>query len=252
MIFIKKKEEIEYLEKSGKVLASILKDLSKEAKEGKSLHALDERARALCKEYGVRPAFLGYQPEGADHPYPAAVCLSLNEVVVHGTPSQRVLRNGDVLKIDMGVSYEGFITDAACTVAIGRVSPAARKLMAATKKALEKGIAAAKKGKHIGDIGYAVERVARGERMHVLKGLTGHGVGYELHEDPVILNYGTKGTGPEIKEGMVLAIEPMFSAGTEDIVQNRDESYSSADGSLTAHFEHTIAIRNGKTIVLTA
>src|SRR5690606_1756526 len=128
------------------------------------------------------------------------------------------------------------------TVIIGNVSPRTRQLIAATKLALEKGIQAAKEGKNIGDIGYAIERVAHKHKLHVLKGLTGHGVGYELHEDPVIFNYGKKGTGPRIQEGMVLAIEPMFSLGSSEIVQNDDESYAAADGSLTAHFEHTIAV----------
>ncbi len=252
MTLIKKPEEIEYFAMSGKILASILRDLSKFAQIGISLQAINQRAMKLCKKLEVRPAFLGYQPEGADHAYPAAICLSLNDTVVHGIPTSRVLREGDILKIDMGVAYKGFITDSATTVAIGKIPPQAKKLISATKAALEKAVTTAKKGKHIGDIGFEIERVAKKSGMHILKELTGHGVGYELHEDPVIYNFGKKGTGIEIKEGMVLAIEPMFSAGTEKVMQNGDESYASVDGSLTAHFEHTIAISKGKTIVLTA
>jgi methionyl aminopeptidase len=251
MILLKKPSEMEYLMQSGKILSAVLHDLGKAAKEGVSLQFLNQRAIELCKKYEARPAFLGYQPEGAERPYPAAVCLSLNDVVVHGVPTSRTLKSGDLLKIDMGVSYKGFITDSALTVGIGKIPAAAKKLMAATKHALEKGISAAKKGKRLGDIGYEIERVAKKEGFFVLKELTGHGVGYEVHEDPIIYNFGDKHTGQEIKEGMVFAIEPMFSAGTERVEQQRDESYASDDGSLTAHFEHTVAIINNKTVVLT-
>ena len=212
---------------------------------------LENLARKMTKDAGARPSFMGYQPEGADHPYPAALCLSLNDVVVHGIPREYILRSGDILKIDMGVNFEGMLTDSAITVGIGKTSPLARKLMASTRKALEAAIKVAKKGRFVGDIGHAVEKQARKDGFYVLKGLTGHGVGYEVHEDPVVLNYGKNGSGPEIKQGMVLAIEPMFSLTSEQIIQNRDESYSSSDGSLTAQFEHTIAITKKGTIVLT-
>ncbi|OGM90921.1 type I methionyl aminopeptidase [Candidatus Wolfebacteria bacterium RIFCSPHIGHO2_01_FULL_48_22] len=252
MILLKKSSEIEYLAQSGKILAAILRNLARMAKKDVPLSALNEQAIKLCKEHGARPAFLGYQPEGAKRAFPAAICASLNETVVHGIPSNRLLQEGDVLKIDMGISYEGFITDSALSVGIGRISPKARALLSATKEALDKAIAATKKGKYIGDIGYEIERTAKKHGMHVLKELTGHGVGYELHEDPVIFNFGTKGTGSKIKEGMVLAIEPMFSISTERVVQKGDESYTSADGSLAAHFEHTVAILANSTVVLTA
>lgn len=252
MIFIKKPEEIELLAQSGKILSVILKKLSASAKKGVTLTSLDLQARELCVSYGVRPAFLGYQPEGADHAYPAAVCLSLNDVVVHGVPTSRTLKDGDILKIDMGVAYKGFITDSATTVAIGKITPKQKRLLEATKKSLEKGIAAAKAGKHIGDIGYAIERVARAYNVRVITGLTGHGVGYEVHEDPIIFNFGRKGAGQEIKNGMVLAIEPMFSLGTEHVIQKTDESYATQDGSTAAHYEHTIAITARGAVVLTA
>jgi methionyl aminopeptidase len=142
-------------------------------------------------------------------------------------------------------------TDSATTVAIGSVAPTTRRLIAATRAALEAGIAAAKVGGHVGDIGYAVERRARKDHFFVLRGLTGHGVGYELHEDPVVFNYGKRHTGPVLKEGMVIAIEPMLSVSSSDIIQNNDESYSSADGSMTAHFEHTLALTTRATRVLT-
>lgn len=251
MILLKTDKEIEVLKESGKILSSVLRTLEKKAGIGVNLMELENLARKMLKEAGAKPAFLGYQPEGAGRPYPAALCLSLNEVVVHGIPREYILRPGDVLKIDMGVVYEGMYTDSAVTVGMGKISPLAKRLMASTRKALDKALKAAKKGKHLGDIGYAIERRAKKDGFEVIRGLTGHGVGYEVHEDPVILNYGKKGTGVELKEGMVLAIEPMLSVSSPDVIQNRDESYSSADGSLTAQFEHTIAITKKGTIILT-
>ena len=251
MILLKTDKEIEILAESGKILSSVLKTLGKKAVVGVNLMELENTARKMLKETGAKPAFLGYQPEGAEEPYPAALCLSLNEVVVHGVPRDRILRSGDVLKIDMGVVYGGMYTDSAITVGIGKISPIAKKLMASTQKALDEALKAVKKGRYLGDIGYAIEKRAEKDGLKVLKGLTGHGVGYEVHEDPVVLNYGKKGTGPELKEGMVLAIEPMLSVSSEQIIQNRDESYSSADGSLTAQFEHTVAITKKGPVVLT-
>jgi methionyl aminopeptidase len=251
MIYLKSESEIEILGQSGKILSNILKVLERKADVGVNLLELEQMARKLSKDAGARPSFLGYQPEGADKPYPAAICVSVNDVVVHGVPRDYILSSGDILKIDMGIVYEGLLTDSAVTVGIGKTSPEARRLMASTKKALEEAILAVKRGRYIGDIGFAVEKRAKKDGFKILKGLTGHGVGYEVHEDPVIFNYGKKGTGPEIKEGMVLAIEPMFSISTEQIIQNKDESYSSADGSLTAQFEHTIAVTRNGVIVLT-
>lgn len=251
MILIKKQEEIEYLKRSGTILALILRELSKIARLGTTLQAINQKAIALCQTYNVHPAFLGYQPEGALRAYPAAVCTSLNEIVVHGIPTKQVLKKGDVLKIDMGVSYKGFITDAARTVAIPPISTQAKKIIRVTQEALQKAIRVAKKGKHIGAIGYEIERIAKKNTVHVLRELTGHGVGYELHEDPIVYNFGPKDAGVVLREGMVIAIEPMLSLGSEKVVQKSDESYASLDGSLTAHFEHTIAIHKGKTIVLT-
>jgi methionyl aminopeptidase len=251
MILLKTDKEIEILKESGRILSSVLNALAKRADVGVNLIELEDSARKMIKDAGARPSFMGYQPEGADLPYPCALCLSLNDVVVHGIPREYILRSGDILKIDMGVNYEGMLTDSAVTVGIGKTSPVARKLMASTRKALESALAVAKAGRHIGDIGYVVEKQAKKDGFCVIKGLTGHGVGYEVHEDPVILNYGKKGTGPEIKEGMVLAIEPMFSVSSSDVIQNKDESYSSYDRSLTAQFEHTVAITKKGTIVLT-
>ncbi len=251
MIPIKTDSEIAAMAEGGSILARILDSCAALAKPGVTLLEIDAHARALCKQYDALPAFLGYRPDGASHPYPAAICASLNEVVVHGVPYNRALRSGDILKIDMGVIYRGLYTDSATTVAIGSVAPLTRRLIASTRAALEAGIAAAKIGGHVGDIGYAIERQAHKDKFFVLRGLTGHGVGYELHEDPVVFNYGKRHTGVVLKKGMAIAIEPMFSVSSPDIVQNDDESYSSADGSMTAHFEHTIAFTDRGVQVLT-
>jgi len=251
MILIKNSSEIEILKEAGIRAHAILGELKEMAREGTDLLDLDAHARKRAKELDSYPTFLGYQPEGATKPYPAAICASLNDVVVHGVPVDYLLKDGDILKIDMGITYKGLIADTATTVVIGSIAPKIKKLLSSTKRALEEAIRVSKIKKHLGDIGYAIERQARKDGFKVLKGLTGHGVGYELHEDPIILNFGKKGIGPELKEGMVLAIEPMFSLSSEDIVQNNDESYSSADRSATAHFEHTIAITKKGPLIIT-
>ncbi|MBP6855450.1 MAG: type I methionyl aminopeptidase [Candidatus Pacebacteria bacterium] len=251
MIALKKKEEIQLLMQSGAILASILKSVSQKAAEGISLLDLETYAQDLCARANVRPAFLGYQPEGADHPFPAALCTSLNDVVVHGIPSSYRLKNGDVLKLDMGVVYEGMYTDAAVTVTIGRVNSRVKKLITSTYHALEAAISVCKAGRTMGDIGYVISRQAHKDGFFVLKDLTGHGVGYEVHEDPIIFNYGQKEKGARLVPGMVLALEPMFSLSSEHVIQNNDESYSSADRSITAHFEHTVVITEKKPLVVT-
>lgn len=251
MISIKTKEEQEKIVASGKILGKLLKELSLRAKAGVNLLDLDAYARDYAKKNNAVPAFLNYKPEGAHRPYPAAICTSLNEVVVHGVPRNYTLKSGDVLKLDAGIIYDGMYSDSAVTVPIGRISPKVRSLIKATYSALDDAIAVARAGNTIGDIGWAIERRARHANVKVLRALTGHGVGYELHEDPPVYNYGKRGTGMQLREGMVLAIEPMFSLGSEDIIQKRDESYASADGSMTAHAEHTIIITKSKPIIAT-
>ncbi len=252
MIHYKSADEIELLKESGAILSSILKEIQKRAKVGTRLEELNDIAITMTKEAGARPTFLGYQPEGARRPFPAAICASLNGTVVHGIPNKYSLKSGDIISIDMGVTYKGMVTDSAITIPIGRVSPQAKRLIQGTQKALLEGLKMAKKGNTIGDIGWAIARRAKKEKLYVLHGLTGHGVGYELHEDPVIYNFGDRGDGPKIKEGMVLAIEPMFSTSSEEIIQKSDESYEAAGKGLTAHFEHTIAITKKGNIILTA
>lgn len=248
---LKNKKDVAALRVSGRILAETLQLLAKECKVGVSLEYLDGLARAYIKQKGAKPAFLGYKPTWADEAYPAAICTSLNEQIVHGIPSECAVREGDVVKLDLGVDYKGYFTDAAVTVAVGKVPARATRLIAATKKALMAGIRAARPGKRLGDVGYAVQRAVEGAGFRVVDGLTGHGVGFAPHEEPEVLNYGEKGTGVVIKPGLVIAIEPMVSAGTPKIRENPDGSFSTADGSIAAHFEHTVYIGEGGPEILT-
>ena len=194
---------------------------------------------------------MGYQPHGAAHPFPASICASLNEVVVHGIPNKYKLKSGDILKLDFGVSYQGFITDSAFTVGIGKISLEAQKLMDITKHSLMLGIKECRSGKTLGDIGWAINDYVHKNGYKVVKGLCGHGVGIELHEEPSVFNEGQKNTGLELKHGMILALEPMVSAGDPYIVRTEQESYATRDGSLSAHFEHTVLITEKGYEVLT-
>ncbi len=251
MIKLKTGRDIEMVAESGRILADILEKISREARVGVSLDSLENLARRLIKSAGAKPAFLGYRPSSSDKPFPAALCLSVNEQVVHGLPSPYKLRSGDLLKIDLGVDYKGYISDAAISLGIGKISPVAQKLIEAVKKSLEAAIAEARPGKHLGDLGYVIETIIKKSGFSVIKGLTGHGVGFKLHEDPTIFNYGNKGEGLALKPGMVLAIEPMACLGKERIVQRPDDSFATADGSLAAHFEHTVAITENGPRILT-
>ncbi|MEK7657850.1 MAG: type I methionyl aminopeptidase [Patescibacteria group bacterium] len=250
-IKLKSSREIEIIAVSGKILAQVFKAVIKEAKIGASLKNLDELAYKLIKKAGAQPAFLGYRPEGAKHPYNASICASVNDVIVHGFPTDYKLKDGDVLKLDFGVKYQDFYSDAAATLEIGAISNQAVQLIKATKEALEEAVKAARAGNHLGDIGFVVSKIAKKYGFKPIKGLTGHGIGKELHEEPTIYNYGKKGEGIELKPGMVLAIEPMLSAGADEIIQKPDESWATADGSLSAHFEHTVAITEKEPLVLT-
>jgi len=252
MIKLKTERDIETIAKSGRILAEVLEKISQEAKEGVILDYLDKLTRDLLQEAGAKPAFLGYRPTSSEQPFPAALCLSLNEQVVHGLPSSYKLRSGDLLKIDLGVDYKGYISDSAITLGIGKISPTAKKLIEAVKKSLEAAINETRPGKHLGDLGFAIESTIKKAGFNVVKGLTGHGVGFELHEDPTILNYGNKGEGLALKPGMVLAIEPMACLGKGKIIQRPDDSFATADGSLSAHFEHTVAVTENNPQILTA
>lgn len=250
-LFLKSSEEIEKIAVCGKILADVLQSIYAKAEIGVSLAHLDSLAFKMIKEAGAEPAFLGYQPNGAKHPYQFSICASVNNVIVHGLPSNYQLQNGDVLKIDLGVKYIGYYADAAITIGIGKISSKANLLMKATKEALDEATKICKPGNHLGDIGFTISGIAKRYGFKVVKGLTGHGVGFDIHEDPTIYNYGERGEGIELKAGMVLAIEPMLAIGTDRIIQLADESWATSDGSLSAHFEHTIAITKNGCRVLT-
>ncbi len=242
MVTLKTKEEIDKIRKAGAILAKVAKVIIARAEEGVALKFLDQLAQELIQKAGGRPAFLGYRPYGAKKPYPCSICASVNEIIVHGIPASYKLVSGDILKLDFGVIYDGYYADAAWTVGIGNIDPEARKLINATEKSLYAGIKEAKPGNTLGDIGWAIKNCVSKFGFSVVEGLTGHGIGKELHEDPSVFNNGQKGKGMELSEGLVLAIEPMVSAGTSKTLILKDDSFATADGSLSAHFEHTVAI----------
>jgi len=251
MINLKSPQEIKKIATAGRILAKVLKVVVKEAKIGTQLSQLNKLAYQLTKKEGVQPAFLGYQPDGASRSFGASICASVNEIVVHGFPSDYKLQSGDVLKIDFGIEYQGFFADAAVTIGIGNISKEAKHLIKTTQLALKKAVKQARPGKTLGDIGWIIQKTAEDRGLKIIKSLTGHGVGLKLHEEPTIYNFGEKGKGVELKPGMVLAIEPMLAVATEKIIQRPDESWATADGSLSAHFEHTIVITERGAKVLT-
>lgn len=242
MALVKSEKEIALMAQAGAILRTTLDTLQKEVRVGVSLLELDTRARELIISAGGEPAFLGYKPAGARHPYPATLCTSVNNVIVHGVPNEYILKSGDIVSIDCGVKVKGYYSDAAFTVALEPVNPRVKKMVAVTEEALAHGIEAAQSGATVGDIGHAIGSFVKKNGFYVVHGLTGHGIGTRLHEDPSIFNEGRPGSGPKLVPGMVIAIEPMVALGTNEIRQLADESYGTADGSLSAHFEKTIAI----------
>ncbi len=251
MITIKTEAEIEIMAEAGKRLARILEILKKEVRVGMETRELDARAFELIKEADCKPAFLGYAPHGAGKPFPATICVSVNDCVVHGVPGSYVIDDGDLVGIDAGLIYKKFYADAATTVIAGEGSKEAKKLVHATEEALHAGIRAAKAGNTLGDIGHAVSEVIHENGFSIVRALTGHGIGRELHEDPYVFNFGRKGEGEKLVPGMVIAIEPMVAAGNANVKQLKDDSFVTADGSLSAHFEHTVAITEKGPIILT-
>lgn len=237
MIRIYKENEIEILRRGGKILAQIMEELKKEVKPGVATKDLNKIARDLVFSFGAEPSFEGYDG------FPAALCTSINEEIVHVIPSERKLEEGDILSLDLGVRFEGYCTDMAVTISIGKIDKEKKKLIKVTKKALELGISQTKPGNHLEDIGYEIQKYAEKNGFNVVRELVGHGVGKEVHEEPKIPNYGEKGAGLELAEGMVLALEPMVTIGDWHIKKTKDgRGYKTADNSLSCHFEHTIAV----------
>lgn len=250
-MIVQSEEELRQLKKSGQILAYALNRLQQEAKAGVNLKFLEKLAEQIIIQSSAIPAFLNYRPTGAKKPYPSVICLSLNEVVVHKPPVNYELQEGDVLKIDLGVNYRGFFTDAAITIGIGKISETAKKIIATTKSALQEAIKKAVPNNTLGDIGNVIENEAKKNGFKIIKALTGHGIGRKLHENPNVYNFGQKGTGLKLKKGMVLAIEPMLSVSAAEIKQLPDDSYATVDGCLSTQFEHTIVIAEKQPLILT-
>lgn len=254
MITYKTKEEIAILREGGQRHAEILRALAEMVRPGISTLELEEEARRLIKAHGDKPAHLGYIPHGAPRPFPAALCVSINDEIVHGIPNERprVLNQGDIVSIDLSLIHKKLFTDSAITVAVGVIDDEAKELLLVTQAALAAGIKAAQPGNHIGDIGEAISDVVAATKFSLAEDLVGHGLGYELHEEPFVPNFGEAGKGEALKPGMIIAIEPMVNVGTSKI-RDTDDGYTilTADGSRSAHFEHTVAILERGNLVLT-
>jgi methionyl aminopeptidase len=246
VIVRKSTAEIETIAAAGTILAGCLSMLAAAAEPGVTTKALDEMAEGYIRQHGGTPTFKGYRG------FPKSICASPNDMVVHGIPGNYRLRSGDILSIDVGVTHDGFIADAAVTLPIGRVSAQATRLMETTRAALEAGIEHCRPGGRLGDISHAVQEVAEGAGYSVVRSLVGHGVGRQMHEDPQIPNFGEAGRGPRLETGMVFAIEPMVNVGGHEVFVAPDGwSIHTADGSLSAHFEHTVAVTDDGPRVLT-
>ena len=247
MVSLKSERELNLMRKASSAVARILDEMASMVKPGMTTLEIDKYAERRCKELGVTPAFKGY------HGFPACVCISLNDEVVHGIPSaKRTLKAGDIVGLDFGVSYDGFYGDAARTVPVGPISADAQKLLDATREGLMKGIEQCREGNRVFDIGHAIQNYVEGFGFSVVREFVGHGIGRALHEEPQVPNYGPKGKGMLLKSGMVLAIEPMINAGGHEVrVLGDGWTAVTMDHSLSAHFEHTVAITPSGPEILT-
>jgi methionyl aminopeptidase len=246
MIVRKSSAELERMARSGRVVSETLALLGEHIRPGVTTAELDRIAEEFIESQGGHPTFKGYRG------YPAAICTSPNDMIVHGIPGPYALEEGDILSVDVGVTLDGFVGDAAYTFPVGEISPEASRLLAACRQALTAGIEQCLPGNRLGDVSHAIQQVTEEAGFTVVRALVGHGVGRAMHEEPQIPNYGPPDRGPELKPGMVFAIEPMITAGTHQIYLHDDDwSISTADGSLAAHFEHTVAITDGRPAILT-
>lgn len=246
-IIIKSEREIALMRQAGRIVAVVLDVLSRKVKPGMKTKELDVIAAGEVEKLGAKPSFKGYRG------FPANLCVSVNDEVVHGIPGERILQEGDIVSLDLGAIYMGFHGDGAVTVGVGEVDLKAKELMETAEGALKEGIAAAHSGARLGDISAAIQGYAEGKDYSVVREYTGHGIGREMHEEPQIPNFGPAGTGPVLKKGMTIALEPMVNAGGwRTRVGDDNWTVLTADGSLSAHFEHTIAIAGEEAEVLTA
>ncbi|MCB9805695.1 type I methionyl aminopeptidase [Candidatus Nomurabacteria bacterium] len=254
MIKLKTKEEIEIMREGGRRLAVILQKIAEACKPGVMTGDLDKLAFKLIVEGGDRPSFLDYKPSNTKKGFPSTLCVSINEEIVHGVPAinSKEIREGDIVGLDCGLIHKGMFLDHAITIGVGEISLEAKRLLQVTKEALSSGVKQARIGNKIGDIGSAVAKQAHDNGFGIIQGLSGHGVGYAVHEDPYVPNEGRKGEGVVMEEGLVIAIEPMFSLGGGDIKLARDGfTFVTKDGSIAAQFEHTVAVTENGPEILT-
>ncbi len=251
-IIIKNQEQIEKIKYASDILSRTFGIISKEIKPGVKLAYLDKIAEEFIRDNQAVPAFKNYRQADDQPPFPGTLCLSLNDEIVHGTPRDIELKEGDILSVDCGVNYQNYFSDSAYTFSVGEIAPSISLLLDATKKALYKGVQQAKHNQRVGDISFAVEKVAKNYNLGIVKDMVGHGVGVQLHEPPEIPNYGKKGKGVKLKENMIVAIEPMFTLGTSQYFIDEDGwTVRTKDNSYAAHFEHTVLITKKGGIPLT-
>jgi methionyl aminopeptidase len=246
-IIIKSEREIALMRQAGRMVAKVLKILCQQVRSGMKTRELDVIAATEIERLGGKPSFKGYRG------FPANLCVSVNDEVVHGIPGERILRDGDIVSLDLGVVFNGFQGDGAVTIGVGEISPQAQKLIKTTEEVLNAGIAAARAGARLGDVSSTIQGYAESRGYSVVREYSGHGIGREMHEEPQIPNFGVEGTGPVLEKGMTIALEPMVNVGDWRTRVGDDRwTVLTADGSLSAHFEHTIAITDDEAEVLTA
>jgi len=250
MIYLKSEAEIELMKISAQVLGKAHAEVAKLIAPGVTTKELDKVADEFIQDHKGHPSFKGYVV--GEHKFPAALCISVNDIVVHGVPSNRILKDGDIVSIDCGVFLNGYHSDSAYTYAVGEVDPATARLLEKTKESLFLGIEQARTGNRVGDISFAIQNFCEKNGYGVVRELVGHGVGRYLHEGPEVPNFGKRGNGPKLQEGMTLAIEPMITLGKKDVGQENDGwTIRTSDRKPAAHFEHTILVRKGKAEILT-
>lgn len=252
MIYLKTDDEIELLRQANLLVSRTLVEISKIVKPGVTTRQLDTLAEQFIRDHGAIPTFKGF-PNPYGEAFPASICTSVNEVVVHGIPDDIPLKDGDIVSVDCGTFLNGFCGDSCYTFCVGEVKPDVKQLLKVTKESLLKAIDQVSVGKRIGDIGYAVQSHCESFGYGVVREFVGHGIGREMHEDPQVPNYGNKGTGKQLKNGMCIAIEPMITMGTRELLMLPDKwGVITKDGKPAAHFEHTVALHNGKVDILSS
>ncbi|MEL6703697.1 MAG: type I methionyl aminopeptidase [Bacteroidota bacterium] len=253
MIHLKNERDIAGLRRSAELVGEVLTTVAQMVEPGVETHKLDEAAEALIRSKGARPAFKGYGGGGGLQPFPASLCISRNDIVVHGIPNGTILAEGDIVSVDCGVELDGYFGDYAYTFAVGEISEEDQRLLAVTKQSLYAGISNAYAGKRLGDIGHAVQTYCEDRGYGVVRDLVGHGIGRRLHEDPQVANYGRQGKGKKLKPCMTICIEPMINRGTADVEVDPDGwTVRTADGLPAAHYEHMVAVRRGRAEILSS